>query len=90
MLCVIINLIKPSNLSKLLVYNNWYYSLPRLSMSNKNTLFGIIFTHIIDYFILLILSLYIYLPDSQESDGVPRPASRDAKMLLSACNLIEI
>ena len=42
--------------------------------------------------------LYIYPPDSQESDGgtntmgkqLPRPASGNAKILLSACNLMEI
>ena len=42
--------------------------------------------------------LYIYPPDSQESDGgantegrqLPRPASGDTKILLSACNLIKI
>ena len=42
-------------------------------------------------------NLYIYPPDSQESDGgantqggqLPRPASGDAKILLSAYNLIE-
>ena len=42
--------------------------------------------------------LSIYPPDSHESDGgantegkqLPWPASGDAKMLLSACNLIEI
>ena len=41
--------------------------------------------------------LCIYPPDSQESDGgantwgrqLPRPASGDAKILLSASNLIE-
>ena len=42
--------------------------------------------------------LYIYPSVSRESDGgaiyrvgkLPRPASGDAKILLSACNLIEI
>ena len=42
--------------------------------------------------------LYIYPPDSQESDGgaclqwlqLPRPASGDAKILLSASNLRDI
>ena len=45
-----------------------------------------------------IFYLYIYPPDSQESDGgaihrgkqLPRPASGDAKILLSASNLVEI
>ena len=40
----------------------------------------------------------IYPPDSQQSDRstntyrkkLPQPASKDAKILLSACNLIEI
>ena len=42
--------------------------------------------------------LYAYLLDSRGNDGsantkgkqLPRPAFRDVKMLLSACNLIEI
>ena len=42
--------------------------------------------------------LSVYPPDSLESNGganikgkqLPQPASRDAKILLSACNLIEI
>ena len=51
------------------------------------------------FFIYLFLFyLYIYPPDSQESDKgtntygrqLPRPASGDIKILLSACNLIEI
>ena len=47
---------------------------------------------------LFLIYLYIYPPDSQVSDGgantwgrqLPRPASGDTKILLSACNLIEI
>ena len=50
------------------------------------------------YLFLFYFYLYIYPPDSQESDGgaihrvsnLPRPASGDAKILLSASNLIEI
>ena len=50
------------------------------------------------YFFFFYFYLYIYPPDSQESDGgaihrvsnLPRPASGDAKILLSASNLIEI
>ena len=53
--------------------------------------------HSMDFFIFYFY-LYIYPPDSQESDGgaihrvsnLPRPASGDAKILLSASNLIEI
>ena len=45
-------------------------------------------------FIYFLFYLYIYPPDSQESDGgantLPRPASGDTKILLYACNLIEI
>ena len=48
------------------------------------------------YILFLFIYLYIYPPDSQESDGganikrrqLPRPASADTKILLSACNLI--
>ena len=47
---------------------------------------------------LFLFYLYIYSPDSQESDGgvnilgkqLPRPAFRDIKILLSACNLMKI
>ena len=50
------------------------------------------------FFFYFYFYLYIYPPDSQESDGgaihrvsnLPRPASGDAKILLSASNLIEI
>ena len=50
------------------------------------------------FFLLFYFHLYIYPPDLQESDGgantygrqLPRPASGDAKILLSASNLIEI
>ena len=50
------------------------------------------------FYFLFLFYFYIYSSDSQESDGgantygkhLPRPASGDAKILLSACNLIEI
>ena len=52
----------------------------------------------VSFFFYFYFYLYIYPPDSQESDGgaihrvsnLPRPASGDAKILLSASNLIEI
>ena len=50
------------------------------------------------FYLFILFYLYIYLPDSQESDGgantlgrqLPRPASGGAMILLSACNVIEI
>ena len=47
---------------------------------------------------IFLFHLYIDVPDSQESDGgnntyskqLPRPATGDTKILLSACTLIEI
>ena len=50
------------------------------------------------FFLFILFYLYIYPPDSQESDRgantygrqLPRPASGDTKILLSACNLIDI
>ena len=49
-----------------------------------------------DHYFIDLFYLYICPPESQESDqtvdteGKPRPAFGDAKILLSACNLIDI
>ena len=48
--------------------------------------------------VIFIILFYIYISDSQESDGgvntqdrqLQRPTLGDAEILLSACNLIEI
>ena len=79
-------------------YNNVILSISGLCMQQKGIVFNVEINEQKAFILFYLFYLYIYSPDSQESDGgantydnqLPQPASRDTKILLSACNLIEI
>ena len=87
-----------SNTIKLETLMNLVSAQNELYMQQKGMIFNVEINELKAFILFYLFYLYIYPPEWQESSGgantkgrqLPQPASGDTKILLSACNLIEV